>query len=347
MKIVKYILILLLVAILGIVGYFALQDGSYNVTETKVIDAPQELIFAQVSDFKNWKNWNPWLTQKGVTSTMGAITEGPGGNYSFVDEYGSGKMTIKSVNPSKNIQYNMYYEHPMGSSEALVSMDIVPIDKGNKIIWTLKGVHSLQDKIMNFFMGINMEKEVRPMYIEGLNNLEKYTLESMKAYEIAILGIEATGESYYLNIETTASMEKFAEAMAAQKERLLQYMNDNHLVMSGKPVVFYDKVDYEYNSIVFRVAVPVPVCPNQDPSNPEITCSYKPASDDVVVLLTGDYSHLNEALEKAERYVIDEKLEKSGLATYEIYMNDASNEDNPAMYKTEIHIPVKQVIVYE
>ncbi|MDP5077236.1 MAG: SRPBCC family protein [Nonlabens sp.] len=347
MKIVKYVLILLLVAILGVVGYFALQDGSYNVTETKVINAPQEIIFAQISDFKNWGNWNPWMEQKGVTSTMGAITEGPGGNYSFVDEYGSGKMTIKSVEPNNSIQYDMHYEHPMGSSDAVVSMDIVPVDNGNKVIWTLKGVHSLQDKIMNFFMGINMEKEVRPMYIEGLNNLEKYALESMKAYDIAIVGIEATGESYYLNIETTASMEKFAEAMAAQKERLLQYMNDNHLVMSGKPVVFYDKVDYEYNSIVFRVAVPVPVCPNQDPSNPEITCSYKPASDDVVVLLTGNYAHLTEALEKAERYVIDEKLEKSGLATYEIYMNDASNEDNPAMYKTEIHIPVKQVIVYE
>jgi len=347
MKIFKYVFILLLVTVTGIIVYFSLQDGSYSVTETKTINAPKELIYAEISDFKNWQNWNPHLSQTGVKSSLGNTTTGIGGSYSYTDRYGNVTMVIKSERLNTRVVFDQSFKHDMGSSIATVSMDIVPVDAGNKVIWTLKGEHSLTEKVAGFFTGKSIEKQTRPLYAAGLNKLKKNIGTVMKSYTVEIVGIEATSESYYLGIAVTASSEKLNEAVTAQKKRLLAYINDNHYVVSGKPVVFYDKVDYEYNSVVFRVAIPVPICPNQDMANPEITCSYKPASDNVVVLLTGDYSHLKEALEKAERFVIDEKLEKSGLAPYEIYLNDPTVIDNPAAFRTEVHIPVKKVIMYD
>lgn len=347
MKTFKYISILLVVAITGIVTYFSLQDGNYNITETKSINATQELIYNQISDFKNWINWNPWLQDKGVTNKMGHSTTGSGGSYSFTDEFGKGSMTITKAIENEFVSFDMNYVHSLGSSNAVVSMDIIPAENGSKVKWTLKGEATLMEKITNFFLGRDIEKEIRPKYKQGLKNLEDYIVKSMDVYNVEIMGIQTIKESYYLNIQTMASMEKYPMALAEQKQRLLQYMNQNHLVMTGKPTVFYDKIDYDYKSVTFRVAVPVPICPNQDAANPEITCSYKPESDDVVVLLNGSYKYLANAWEQAERFVIDENLKKSGLIPYEIYLNDAAIVKNPAQFKTEIHIPINKIVTYE
>jgi hypothetical protein len=347
MKILKYLFILLFIAITGVCVYFSLQDSRYSITETKTINAPKDLIYVALSDFKNWKNWNPQLLKTGVTSSMGYTTTGIGGSYRYTDNHGTGTLIIKSEQLNKRIVFDKKYKDNMGSSSTTMSMDILPTNTGSKVIWTHKGEYSLVEKVSGFFLGKSTEKETRLLYVAGLNKLETYINAVMKSYTVEVLGIEATSESYYLGIAVSASIEKLNEAITAQKIRLLQYVNDQHYVVSGTPVVFYDKVVYEYNSVVFRVAIPVPICPNQDLSNTEITCSYKPASDNVVVLLTGDYSHLKEAMEKAERFVINENLEKSSLVPYELYLNDPTVIGNPAAFKTEVHIPIKKSAVYD
>lgn len=347
MKVIKYLFILIIVALAGITGYFALQDGAYQVTETKVINAPRELLYEQVADFNNWKNWNNFVNRKDLDVTMGQVSQGIGGHLKFNNADLAGKMTITSEQPLKRVTITTSYTAGTRTNDEKISIDLAPAANGYKIIWTVKGECSLKEKITNFVTQKNIEKETRLKFQKSLKNLNAHALKSMSQYTIEPLGIKTTVESYYLGIETVSSIEKFPNALAAQKERLLRYINDNHLVMVGKPVVFYEKIDRDYNAITFRIAVPVPICPNQDPNNPEITCSYKPASDDVVVLLTGNYRHLNEAMEQAERFVIDKNLEKSGLVPYEVYLIDGSTVQNPAMFKTEVHIPIKRVVVYE
>ncbi len=347
MKTLKYLFIIVVVLVVGIVVYFSLEDGTYNITQSKTIDAPKEIIFEEISDLKNWTNWNPLLTQRGITFTMGTITSGKGGYYTFRDRYGKGTMTIKKVIANEQIDLEKTYNKDASIAGATVSIRMVKVDNGYNIIWTQKGEKSLTEKITGFFTGSKVTDELTPLYAAGLNTLAQRANSLTNAYQIDVVGIEATSESYYLSIEVSSSLDKLADARATQQQRLLDYINDNNLVMSGKPVVFYDKIDEQYKAVIFRVAIPVPICPNQDPDNMDITCSYKPASDDAVVLLTGDYKNLPEALERAERFVVDERLEKSGLAPYELYLNNPSKVKSPAALRTEIHIPLKKVIIYE
>lgn len=347
MKTLKYLFIIIVVLVVAIVIYFSLEDGTYNITQSKTINASKEIIFEEISDLKNWINWNPLLSQRGVAYAMGTVTSGKGGNYTFKDRYGNGTMTIKKVIINEQVDLEKTYDKDASISGATVTIRMVKVDNGYNVIWTQKGEQSLTEKITNFFTGNKVTDELKPLYADGLNKLEQRANSLTNAYQINVVGIEATGESYYLSIEVSSSLDKLADARAMQQQRLLEYISDNNLVMSGKPVVFYDKIDEQYNAVIFRVAIPVPICPNQDPDNMDITCSYKPASDDAVILLTGSYKHLTEALERAERFVIDERLEKSGLAPYEIYLNNPAQAKSPAALRTEIHIPVKKVIVYE
>ena len=55
MKILKYLFFLLLIVIIGAAVYFGTKDGKFNVAATKTIEAPVDLIFEQVNDYKNWQ----------------------------------------------------------------------------------------------------------------------------------------------------------------------------------------------------------------------------------------------------------------------------------------------------
>ena len=61
MKILKYLFFLLLIVIIGAAVYFGTKDGKFNVAATKTIEAPVDLIFEQVNDYKNWQVWGPWM----------------------------------------------------------------------------------------------------------------------------------------------------------------------------------------------------------------------------------------------------------------------------------------------
>ena len=55
----RVVLILLLFsAILIVISMFL--PSSFQMQRSIVIDADKELIFKQVNDLKNWKNWSPW-----------------------------------------------------------------------------------------------------------------------------------------------------------------------------------------------------------------------------------------------------------------------------------------------
>ena len=84
MKIFKYLLFLILILLIGGAIYFGTKDGSFAVTETKIMNAPAELVYDQVKDFKNWKNWGPWMqVDPDIKLEYAEKTAGEGASYSW------------------------------------------------------------------------------------------------------------------------------------------------------------------------------------------------------------------------------------------------------------------------
>ncbi|PPK95895.1 effector-binding domain-containing protein [Nonlabens xylanidelens] len=340
MKAFKYIFILILIVIIGGAIYFSLKDGKYDITESRIIAAPPSLIYDQLADFKEWENWNPWLEDEEITSTMGTQTKGVDGNYSFTDPYGNGKMTITGIEPNKYVAMNMFYDNGMTSSNSDVIMDLERVENGTKITWNIKGEQGLLDKVMTTVLGFNMEDEIKPKYTAGLENLDNYVNNQMSVHQVHVDGIIETGGGYFLYMSSSTKREKLQIVKSQMLQNIMSYMNRNNIDMYGMPRVVYEKIDPTNNSVLFSAALPVE---NREitATNSNILSSYQEPGKAVKITLNGAYSNLAEAWRKGEEFISQNGLVKAIASPYEIYKTDPMLTPNPADYRTEIYIPIE------
>jgi hypothetical protein len=103
---VKKMLGVLLLLIVGFVGFVATRPSSYHVERSASMAAPPEVVYAQVADFHAWAAWSPWehldpqmqRTYDGAPSGVGAIYAWTGNI-----KVGQGKMTITDAQPAQNV----------------------------------------------------------------------------------------------------------------------------------------------------------------------------------------------------------------------------------------------------
>lgn len=340
MRAFKYIFILLLIVIVGGAVYFSVKDGTYDITKTQSIQAPPSLIFDEIKDFKQWNNWNPWLNDKEVSSTMGTQTQGVDGNYSFTDAHGTGKMTIIGIELNKSLTIHMLYDNGMTSSNSEIVMDLEQIENGTQITWNIKGEQGLLDKAMSTILRTDKEEIIALKYEKGLKDLKEIVMESMTVQSSSVDGIIETGGGYFLFMSSSSKKEKLPELKNQMLQTIKLYMHRNQIDMYGVARVIYEKKDTLSNSVIFSTAIPV--------QNREITalestvlCSYQKPGKAVKITLKGAYTNLEEAWEKGEKFIAQNGLVKSEEAPYEIYKTNPLLTPNPANYLTEIYLPIQ------
>ena len=61
----------------------------------------------------------------------------------------------------------------------------------------------------------------------------------------------------------------------------------------------------------------------------------------IKVTMTGDYSHINKALDKATSFIREKRYIKNTVYShFEVFVTDKSKTNNPSKWITEIQIPV-------
>ncbi|MEE2802718.1 MAG: SRPBCC family protein [Bacteroidota bacterium] len=341
MKALKYFIILLVIGIIASVVYFSLQDGTYSITEEYTIEAPTQVIYEQIDDFESWNNWNPWTMQDGINSTMGEQTSGVGGYYTFTDEYGNGKMTITNVDPNKKIVFDMQYDSGFAVSNSEVSMMIMPEDKANKVIWNIKGENSLKEKMLNAIFGIDLEKEIRPMYQQGLKNLDSVVQQELNKYTVSVDGVLDTGGSYYLYMSTSATTKTMETLQESMFQNIKKYMNIHDIKPFGNPMIIFEKNDPTLGQLIFSAAIPVKDRIETETGS-NVLCGFTPATQAIKTTLKGKHEFLNKAWEEATAYRVSNNLDASDISPYIVYRVSKDETVNPAAYLTEIYLPIQE-----
>jgi hypothetical protein len=142
-----------------------------------VINARPEVVFAQVSDMRAWKNWTAWherdpamkLSYSDTTSGVGAWSA-----WESKSE-GNGKMTVTAHEPLKKVGYTL--EFPDMNMISSGSVDLQPADKGVRVAWVSEG--DLGMNPMNRWFGLFLERMIAPDFENGLAKL-KAVSESAK-----------------------------------------------------------------------------------------------------------------------------------------------------------------------
>ena len=339
MKALKYILFVLLIVVIGLAVFIAVQPNSFEVERSRTIKAPASVVYNNVIDFKNWEAWNSWKEEKPeIVITLPEETKGIGGSYTWEDEDGIGAMKTLDAKQNASITQEMQFgDFPKSD----IKWSFTPNDDGStEVTWNIAGKDlPFGFKAFATLMG-GMEKQISPHYERGLEMLDSVVVNSMKAYSVKTDGITEYGGGFYMYKTTSATSSNISQIMGKQYGEIMSYMAKNNVVQTGMPFTIYNEMNDANNNIIMSQAIPVQnkVDIAQDS---EILCGYIPKTKVFKTTLKGNYTNLPKAWESAMTYIAKNNLQQSDIKPFEIYQTDPGNYPNPADWVTEVYIPIK------
>ncbi len=340
MKALKYILFLLLIGIIGLAIYVAVQPSDYDFSRSRVIKAPKSMLFDKVNDYKNWPSFSPWIEQEPEAElTYGDKTSGVDGSYGWNGEIlGEGNMKTLAVEEGNSINQHIAFIKPF-ESESNINWAFEDTDEGTKVTWNMNGKLDFITKMFTTFTG-SIEDMTGPDFERGLFKLDSVAQVDMKKYTVEVNGIAQHGGGYYIYNTTSCKISELSTKMQEMMPKVGMYAMNNGIKMAGAPFTYYHKWDEENNATMFSCCVPTTEKVISSESD-ILTGQLKPFKA-VKTTLMGDYDNLAEAWDTGMKYVQDNNLEFEGEGPMlEVYMNDPMSTPNPADWKTEIYMAVK------
>jgi len=167
------ILILLIAAIVVILGIIEPKD--INVERSLTMNAPREVVWNQLVNFKNWTNWSPWYRMDSTMKLDYQGTDGqPGSSYHWVGDAkksGEGTMTNAGAD-SGTLKYNLAFMKPR-ESKADGWIKTEETGGQTKVTWHMHMHCGFPWNAMLAFM--DMDKMLGKDFEAGLKNLKEYS----------------------------------------------------------------------------------------------------------------------------------------------------------------------------
>ena len=339
MKFLKYLLFLILIAIIGFAIYIAVQPNSFEVSRERTINAPSAVLYDNVIDYKNWEAWSSWAEKDAeMKINLPEQTKGVGGSYSWEDKDGVGSMKTLATTPKTSIEQELQFGeyHP-----SKINWTFEPTaDNKTKVTWQMNS-----DKVPFMFKGFaaisgGFDNMIGPDFERGLEKLDSIVIAGMSKYNVNIEGVTEHGGGFFLYNSTSCKINEMQTKMGEMMTQVLTYAQQNNITMAGSPFTIYHKWDEENGTLMFSSCVPTTskiITTDSD----ILTGKLKPFKA-VKTTLKGDYKNLKEAWDKTFAYIATNKLEalETGIAL-ENYPTDPISVPNPADWKTEIFVEVK------
>jgi hypothetical protein len=166
MKVLKifFSVIVAIIALVLIVAIFL--PSQYKVERSMVINKSDTLVYNYVSDFNNFKGWNPWSQMEPdhkfeVTGNAATV----GHKYYWEGkEIGSGQMIFTELIPYNFIKSDIEFLTPQ-SGKGIVEFKFEPQENSTKFSWAIVGdaeypIGRYMGMLMDTFLGKNFEDGV-------------------------------------------------------------------------------------------------------------------------------------------------------------------------------------------
>ncbi len=181
MTTLQIILIILgsLITLFFLVAFFL--PSSKTLYRSITIERPPDEIYNLVTDFSNYKKWNPWSARE--PEAKGEMKGEPGnvGHKWIWDgkKIGQGYLEIKELEKGKSVRSDLIFSAP----RKMTAEDIWKFDKidenSTRVTW---GHYSLLGYPVERFFGLYLDKMLGPDFEQGLVNLKQLS-ESQESNE--------------------------------------------------------------------------------------------------------------------------------------------------------------------
>ncbi|HEX2568830.1 MAG TPA: SRPBCC family protein [Polyangia bacterium] len=168
------------VLVVGLVVLVATRPSTFTVERSASINAPADVVYAQVADFHGWAAWSPWekldpalkRTYEGAPSGQGAIYRWVGN-----DKVGEGRMTIVGAKPGEQVEIKLEFIKPFeATSQTLFTFK--PTGDATQVTWTMNGNNNFMAKLVTLF--VNFDASVGGDFERGLAALKTVAEDEAK-----------------------------------------------------------------------------------------------------------------------------------------------------------------------
>lgn len=169
----KKILIVLLIAIAGVLGYAATKPDTFRVERRTTIAAPPDKVFAMIEDFHRWGEWSPWEhLDPAMTRTHGGAPKGTGATYAWSgnSEVGQGRMEIVESAPPGKLVIKLDFIDPFEANN-IAEFTLTPTPTGTEVVWAMHGPSPYVSKLMDTLM--SMDKMIGKDFESGLAKMKR------------------------------------------------------------------------------------------------------------------------------------------------------------------------------
>ena len=335
MKALKIILVVLLIILGGLSIWNLTLDPAFETKRTIKIEAPQEVVFNIVGDFKTWPEWSHWFKDTTMVATFDGPTSGMDAGYSWTSKQsGSGFQNFTGVYPSDSLTTYINFGM-MGDSDGKWTFS--EENGATSVSWQFNG----EMPFLLRFMAAGIEPAVGPQFEEGLSNLkamaEKMAEDMTPTIQIEESSVEAL--SYYsisdMNMSWDAmSSEFFGERFGA----LTGYLGKDMQNVTAPPFTIFHKWDEENKT----TDVEVGMAANSNLEGSE-KISKGMTYEGMVLKASyyGPYEGTGAAHEAIYAYSQENGYEMVG-SPWESYVTDPSTEPDVNKWLTEIYYPVSK-----
>ncbi len=174
-KVLKFILIVVLVLVTGVLIAGLVMPKDVEITRTELINAPKEQVFEQIVKFRNWPNWSYWhAMDTGMKLTYEGTDGEPGSSYTWLsDESGNAKLSNTSVTGTA-MKFHIDFYKPF---ENKADGDFIVTDTAgmSKVTTHFKTTCPFPLNGMQIFPFMNMKRMLDIAFEEGLKKMKAHT----------------------------------------------------------------------------------------------------------------------------------------------------------------------------
>jgi len=169
---VKKVLLGLVALIAVFVIIVATRPAEFRIERSAQINAPAEVVFAQVNDFKNWDAWSPWAKLDPASkTTFAGPPAGTGAVFAWSgnDKIGEGRMTVTESRANELIRIRLDFVRPF---EATNTAEFTFTPEGNHTVvtWSNYGNNTFLAKAFCLF--VDMDKMLGGEFEKGLAQMK-------------------------------------------------------------------------------------------------------------------------------------------------------------------------------
>lgn len=335
MKIFKYIVIIIALAVVFLSVYIATGKSDYELNVSQKTELSNQRLFRYVDNLQTFGEWNPW-NDHGEAFKLDSIYKGKGAKVGWS---GNEAQIIKSV-PNDTL----FLKLQVAGNDYDTKMYFDEVGGKTTIHWNIKGNLSFSEKFQIFFKG-TPKSIIAPVFEQGLAKINKNITESLKNFSIKNEGLTVIQETYYIKQVVESNIESLGDKIFQSMEHMNNFAKNFELEPYGSPFTVFENINMLSGNVRYAVCLPIKNFFSTAEGS-DIVCEKLPSFYGYKTVLTGDYIHSDKAWAEVKKEITLKNLtQRADLKPISIYKTSILTTQKSGDWITEFIIPVNETFI--